>query len=181
MGLKLQKKMLEKQLAEVQKKVQTFQHGSSRNIRLRTSSSRQTASRSTETSSFSFPELGCNKPAANAGLLTLDVLNKQQLKYRRKYGSVPRDICTKQISAASGVRSSKVSQQLHQRNTELLTRRRNKVKNAGKLPKLLAAPKSGAFKRHSIPPSLFPTAYKRGELPCRIEHRAGKSTQIIMS
>lgn len=51
------------------------------------------------------------------------------------------------------------------------------MKNAGKLP-AITAPKSGAFKRHSIPPSLFPTAYKRGELPCRIEHRAGGNVVV---
>ena len=34
------------------------------------------------------------------------------------------------------------------------------------------APKAGAYRKKEVPTTLFPVRYKRGELPCAIEHRS---------
>ena len=33
-------------------------------------------------------------------------------------------------------------------------------------------PKAGAYRKKDVPTTLFPIRYKRGELPCAIEHRS---------
>lgn len=135
-GLKLQKRALEQQLADVQRKVQSFQQSK---CRTKPSASPQqehrlVGTRTTMKLSLSFPELGSNQLTRPAKTLFLDELNNQQLKYRKKYGSVPRnrDLSAKQISAASGVKTSKVSKQLHQRNTELSDTKEEQSEKRGK-------------------------------------------------
>ena len=179
MGLKLKKKMLEQQLAEVQYKVKAFQQANtsrattSRTNRALTKTSRASSraanGRANMASSFSFPQIAVSPMKTNklfgGILLALNSMDRLQLNIKHHAHSDASS--PKKINGASRVKSSEVSHQLHQRNTELLTRQRNKVSKARSRLPAIKAPKSGAFKKHTIPPSLFPTAYKRGCVTCK--------------
>jgi hypothetical protein len=167
MGLVLKKRMLEDQLKNLEVKLGEQQTG-----RRGRKSGRSRTSRA-ETRGKAGKQLfgdALEPPGMGMGMGLSMSSMKLKSPPQRPPGGFDRPAT---VAAAIPTENTRMARELHKRNTELLVRQRARVKKAGtKLPSLSPS-KAGAFKKHKIPSSLFPTAYKRGELPCTIQHRSG--------
>ena len=174
MGLKLKKRMLEEQLANIESAM-----GGGASARQAGSQSRRTAARSSQSrqrpgqrakagkqlytdalaplGASSDPSFGLSVLTMNKDRLMTTVQSQLQKAPPRRQLDRPHT-----VHPAAPTEDNLTNRTLHKRNTELLVRQRRRVETARRKLPPMKGPKTGAFKAHQIPRSMFPTAYKRG-------------------
>jgi hypothetical protein len=174
MGLKLKKRMLEEQLANIESAMGGAAAGgkSRRSARAsRSSQSRKRPERRAEAGKQLYTDalasLGSSEPFFGLNGLSVLTTDKKKLVttvQKQLQKSPPRRQLDQPVTVhpAVSTEDNLTNRTLHKRNTELLVRQRRRVETAHKKLPPMKGPKAGAFKKHQIPRSLFPTAYKRG-------------------
>ena len=188
--LKLQKRILEQKLGQVEVKFQRHRRQVHKRRRQRreldaAQRQRQRQQERVQRRQQEYPgpsTIDAKRAAAWPGAKqhALPTANMGSRPYMHLESRVPTKLVPMGLPTA--VAPTETALTLLKRNSELRTRQHLRCKHARQRPQLppLADPakpvgKTGAFrprKGKQIPPSLFPVAYSRGELPCKVKHQA---------
>jgi hypothetical protein len=187
-GLKMKQKMVEKQLAMVEKRLEDntvrqtrrergsddWQQSSRQASREALSRqrdnalSRQASRQASAMANDQLPSVATSRGGGDLATWRLPQLRKYKVNMSRS-STEPELLAPSPIAPWKNEKAN----QLAKRNCEINTRQQMRRKKA-ELPVLQSSPqKAGAYLKHKIPPTLFVTMYKRGELPCAVEHRSG--------